>query len=154
MNKPPKKQDMSHFPIDEIMQAPENESIYDNFGVANSDDWELVVSIRANGVIEPLVITADKVLLSGHRRRAAARYIGLKTIPVRILEEVFFQNLSKQERLNLLRMYNQQREKSASEKIREAMVGVDPSMAHVEIKIFNQRRKALNSSSGEIQLLV
>ena len=152
MNKPPKKQDMSHFPIDQIMQAPENESIYDNFGVANSDDWELVESIRANGLLEPLVITADKVLLSGHRRRAAARYLGLKTVPVRMQEEVFFQNLSKQERLNLLRLYNQQREKSASEKIREAMVGVDPSMAHVEIKIFNQRRKALNSSSGEITI--
>ena len=152
MKKPSKKQDMSHFPIDQIMQAPENESIYDNFGVANSDDWELVESIRANGVIEPLVITADKVLLSGHRRRAAARYLGLQTVPVRMLEEVFFKNLNKKERLNLLRMYNQQREKSAAEKIREAMVGVDPSMAHIELKMFNQRRKALNSTSGEITI--
>ena len=68
-----KKQDMSHFPIDQIKQAPENESIYDNFGVANSDDWQLVESIRGNGILEPLVISADSVLLSGHRRRAAAR---------------------------------------------------------------------------------
>ena len=153
MKKASKKQDMSHFPIDQIMQAPENESIYDNFGVANSDDWELVESIRANGVIEPLVITADKVLLSGHRRRAAARYLGLQTVPVRMLEEVFFKNLNKKERLNLLRMYNQQREKSATEKIREAMVGVDPSMAHIELKVFNQRRKALHSASGEITII-
>ena len=152
MKKLSKKQDMSHFPIDQIMQAPENESIYDNFGVANSDDWELVESIRAKGLLEPLVITSDRVLLSGHRRRAAARYLGLKTVPVRMLDEVFFQYLSKQERLNLLRMYNQQREKSASEKIREAMVGVDPSMAHIELKMFNQRRNALNSTSGEITI--
>lgn len=152
MNEFSKKQDMSYFPIDQIKQAPENQLIYDNFGVANSDDWELVESIKANGVIEPLVISADKVLLSGHRRRAAARYLGLETVPVRILEEVFFQNLRAKERLNLLSMYNQQREKSASEKIREAMVGVDPSMAHIELKMFNQRRKALNSTSGEITI--
>ena len=152
MNKPSKKHDMSHFPIDQIKRAPENESIYDNFGVANSDDWDLVESIRANGVIEPLVITADNVLLSGHRRRAAARYLGLKTVPVRI-QDVFFQNLSKQERLNLLRMHNQQREKSASEKIREAMVGIDPKAAHVELKEYNQRRKSLDSTSGEITII-
>ena len=152
MNKPSKKQDMSHFSIDQINRATENESIYDNFGVANADDWELVESIRANGILEPLVITADKVLLSGHRRRAAARYLGLKTVPVRI-HDVFFQNLSKQERLNLLRMHNQQREKSASEKIREAMVGIDPKAAHVELKEYNQRRKSLDSTSGEITII-
>ena len=138
MNKPSKKQDLSHFSIDQINRAKENDSIYDKFGVANADDRELVESIRANGILEPLVITADKVLLSGHRRRAAARYLGLKTVPVRILD-VFFLNLSMQERLNLLRMHNQQREKSASEKIREAMVDIDPKAAHVELKEYNQR---------------
>ena len=152
MNKPSKKQDLSHFSIDQINRATENDSIYDKFGVANADDRELVESIRANGILEPLVITADKVLLSGHRRRAAARYLGLKTVPVRILD-VFFQNLSMQERLNLLRMHNQQREKSASEKIREAMVGIDPKAAHVELKEYNQRRKSLDSTSGEITII-
>jgi hypothetical protein len=57
MNEFSKKQDISHFPIVQIMQAPENESIYDNFGVANSDDWELVESIKAYGVIEPSTIS-------------------------------------------------------------------------------------------------
>ena len=152
MSRTSKKQDKSHFPIDQIKQASENESIYDNFGVANSDDLQLVESINAKGILEPLVITEDMVLLSGHRRRAAAKYLGLSTVPVRMLEGVIFSDLSKQERLEQLRLYNQQREKSASEKIREAMVGVDPSMAHNEIKIFNQRRKALNSTSGEITI--
>ena len=152
MTRTSKKQDMSHFPIDQIKQASENESIYDNFGVANSDDLQLVESINKKGILEPLVITEDMVLLSGHRRRAAAKYLGLSTVPVRMLEGVIFSDLSKQERLEQLRLYNQQREKSASEKIREAMVGVDPSMAHNELKIFNQRRKALNSTSGEITI--
>ena len=41
-----KKQDLSHFPISRIKQAPENESIYDNFGVANADDRQLIESIK------------------------------------------------------------------------------------------------------------
>jgi hypothetical protein len=152
MTQQTEKWDMSQFPIKEIKQAPENESIYDNFGVAKSDDWQLVQSIRDNGILEPLVITADRFLLSGHRRLAASNFIGLLTVPVRKHKDVFFSNLNTQERLDLLRLHNQQREKSPSEKIREAMVGLDPKVAHAELKIFNQRRKALDSATGEITI--
>jgi hypothetical protein len=152
MNKPDQKQDLSHFPINQIKQAPENESIYDNFGVANADDRQLIESINDNGIQEPLVITADWVLLSGHRRLASGLYLGLSTVPVRILDEVIFADLDKQQRVKLLRLYNQQREKSASEKIREAMVSIDPNEAHVELKQYNQRRKSLDSTVGEITI--
>lgn len=152
MNKLAKKQDLSHFPINQIKQAPENESIYDNFGVANADDRQLIESINDNGIQEPLVITSDWVLLSGHRRLASGLYLGLSTVPVRILDEVIFADLDKQQRVKLLRLYNQQREKSASEKIREAMVSIDPKAAHVELKEYNQRRKSLNSPEGEITI--
>ena len=152
MNNPSKKQDLSHFPISRIKQAPENESIYDNFGVANADDWQLTESIKADGIHEPLVITSDWVLLSGHRRLAAARYLNLSTVPVWMRDDVNFADLDKQERVKLLRLYNQQREKSASEKIREAMVSIDPKAAHSELKQYNQRRKSLDSTGGEITI--
>ena len=142
--------DLSHFPINQIKKAPENESIYDNFGVANSDDWQLAKSIRDKGILEPLVITADRFLLSGHRRLEASKYIRKSTVPVRMLEDIFFSALRTQERLDLLRLYNQQREKSPSEKIKEALIGVDPKIAYVELKMFNQRRKAIDSTRGEI----
>ena len=152
MNKLSKKQDLSHFPINQIKQAPENESIYDNFGVANADDRQLIESINDNGIQEPLVITADWVLLSGHRRLAAAIYLGLGTVPVRMREDVIFADLDKQDRLELLRVHNQQREKSASEKIREAMVSIDPKAAYVTLKEYDQRRKSLDSTGGEITI--
>ena len=152
MNNPSKKQDLSHFPINLIKQAPENESIYDNFGVANADDWQLTESIKADGIHEPLVITADGVLLSGHRRLAAATYLGLSEVPVRIRDDVIFADLDKQERVKLLRVHNQQREKSASEKIREAMVSIDPKAAHSELKEYNQQRKSIDSTGGEITI--
>jgi len=142
--------DLSQFPVALIKQAPENQSIYDNFGVANSDDWQLAQSIREKGILEPLVITEDRFLLSGHRRLAASKYIGKSSVPVRMRDGVFFSALTKQERLDLLRLYNQQREKSTTEKIREALIGVDPKRAYIELKMLNMRRKAIDSASGEI----
>ena len=141
---------LSHLSINQIKRATENESIYDNFGVANSDDWELVKSIKANGVLDPLVITSDNYLLSGHRRLAACKYLKLDTVPVRRLNDIRFRMLTTEQRLDLLRTYNQQRDKSTSEKIREAIVGVDPSMAYIDLMMHNLQRKALASSSGEI----
>ena len=60
------------FPVALIKVATENDLIYDKFGIANADDAALTVSIRDNGIQEPLTISSDRFLLSGHRRFAAA----------------------------------------------------------------------------------
>jgi len=45
-----KKQDMSHFPIQDIRPAPENSLIYDGFTPnADEDDAKLYWSIKADG---------------------------------------------------------------------------------------------------------
>ena len=142
--------DLSQFPTNQIIRARENESIYDNFGIANSDDWELVKSIKANGILDPLVVTSDNYLLSGHRRLAACKYLKLPTVPIRRLNDVRFIRLTTEKRLDLLRSYNQQRDKSVSEKIREAIVDVDPSEAYIDLMMHNLQRKAMASTSGEI----
>ena len=43
---------------------------------------ELAESIRAQGVLQPLLITPDGVVVAGHRRLAAARQAGLTEVPV------------------------------------------------------------------------
>ena len=48
------------------------------------DDKRLVESIREHGVLTPLRITRDYVLEDGHRRLAAARHLGLETVPVTV----------------------------------------------------------------------
>ena len=73
-------------PITEIVVKHENGLIYGDFGLANADDLELAKSINENGVLEPLVISVDHVLLSGHRRLAAAVYLKLHEVPVRMIE--------------------------------------------------------------------
>jgi hypothetical protein len=139
MGSKPKKTDLSHFPVERIKTARENDYIYSRFGIANADDASLAVSIRDVGVQEPLLISSDDVLLSGHRRLAASKYLGLATVPVRV-SEVMFESLDKQARLELLRLHNQQREKSPGERIKERLVDIQPEVAYSKLLV--QRVKA------------
>src|SRR5438132_10566410 len=43
---------------------------------------ELADSIRAQGVLQPLLVTPAGVVVAGHRRLAAARLAGLSDVPV------------------------------------------------------------------------
>lgn len=128
----PKKVDKSNFLVKDVQVAKENDLLYDRFGIANLDDRELTLSIRENGIQEPLTLSADCVLLSGHRRLAAAKYLGLRTVPVRVVDALF-NSLTGTERLATLRRYNQQREKSPSERIREKLLAIDPKKAHIAL---------------------
>lgn len=142
-----KKVDKNHFPVQQVQVAGENDLLYDRFGIANLDDCALTISIRDDGIQEPLTLSTDHVLLSGHRRFAAAKYLGLKTVPVRVVD-VVFSSLTKDERLSTLRRHNQQREKSPGERIREKMLEIDPDHAHIELV---RRRCKNRRMSGAIE---
>lgn len=45
-------------------------------------DRDLVVSLEKNGFQEPLIATAEKTLVAGHRRLKAAKELGLSHVPV------------------------------------------------------------------------
>lgn len=68
------KSDISQIAVAEIKVATENDLLYGRFAIANDDDYRLFLSVKAHGVAEPLVLSADGILLSGHRRLAAAKY--------------------------------------------------------------------------------
>lgn len=80
-------------------------------------DAELVKSIKANGILEPLIVTEDGIILSGFRRFCAAKKAGLKECPTQLRAE-----LSDVEQLNLLIESNRQRVKTNRQKAREAII--------------------------------
>jgi len=96
-----KKSDKNHFFIDSLKTAKENDRIYDPFGIANADDVALTLSIQKHGIQEPLTISNDGYVLSGHRRLAAAKYLGMKKVPIRMID-VAFDDLNSEERVSLL----------------------------------------------------
>ena len=91
------------------------------------------------------------MLVSGHRRLAAARYLRLATVPVRMLD-VAFADMSSQDRLDLLRMHNSQREKSSGERIRERLVDIDPAMAHSKLLLRRAKAWAMGESKCNVEL--
>lgn len=125
--------------IDELRPSPENDRLY---RPVDRDDPEIIAlaeSILEHGVREPLVATLDGWIVSGHRRHAAARLAGLKTVPCRV--EPIRRGDDSDQFVRLLREYNRQRDKTADEKLREELVSANPDEAY-EALLAHRRQQA------------
>jgi ParB/RepB/Spo0J family partition protein len=70
-----------------VTQMPVGSILVSPNGDAQATDLEgLVASIRARGILHPLVVAPGGRLLAGRRRLEAARRVGLATVPVRVCE--------------------------------------------------------------------
>src|SRR5262245_26704510 len=63
--------------------SPENTKLYRPPSEDDPAIIELANDIKANGVREPLIISADSYIISGHRRHCAAMVAGLSVVPCR-----------------------------------------------------------------------
>jgi hypothetical protein len=108
-----------YLPLREVHPSPENDEIY---GVIERDDQmeNLIDSVRRKGLEEPLLLTADKFILSGHRRFYAVKTLGWDQVPVRIRSDIlragnttFHKELIE---------YNPQRVKRAASLLKEALL--------------------------------
>lgn len=94
-----------------LLPHPRNVTIYGE----DEDVTQLVESIRTSGWIKPLVITPDRVVISGHRRRLVALALAFLTVPVEVREF-----LSPTVELEALLLENESRQKTIEHKVREA----------------------------------
>lgn len=110
-----------------LILNPWNEKLYgDREDLCDS----FIESIRKDGIIQPLVVTPDWLLISGHRRLEAAKRLGFDEVPVIIKE--FDAEL---DRLEALVQYNFHRVKTFSQKMREGKL-----LAEVESERAKQRQ--------------
>src|SRR6516162_1651319 len=123
--------------LDSISPAPENDNVYQAIAWDDPEIIELARSIKARGVQEPLLISRDGFIISGHRRRIAAYLAGLKQVPVRIHPVSRAENRG--EFLRLLVEMNSQRIKSTEVLLHESLIKIDPKAAHQ--KIVNDRKE-------------
>ena len=64
--------------INELKQHPRNNEFFDDI---TGDSWQTFLeSIKTSGVIEPIVITQDKTIVSGHQRVRACKELGITEI--------------------------------------------------------------------------
>ena len=119
----------------------ENNSLYRPVDPADPEIRALAKSIRQHRLKEPIVITLDGFILSGHRRHCACKLAGLTETPVRV------EPIRREDDIEaftvLLREHNRQRDKSLDEKLREEVVTADPSEAHRRL-IEHRRQRAVH----------
>jgi len=132
-----------------IEPAPLNDQLYDPVDESEPSFLALVEDVRENGILEPLVVSGDGYILSGHRRHAAARYLLLKRIPVRIRYDVSYED-DQDEFLRLLASYNRQRVKTAAEQLREEVVLMSDASCE-RVRHYRRDAAAVNSD-GVVEL--
>jgi hypothetical protein len=117
--------------LDAIKPAPENEDVYRPIAFDDPEIRELAKSIKKRGVLEPLLISLDGFIISGHRRHTASLLAGLETVPVKI------HSISRKDDpdgfLKLVVEMNSQRIKNATELLHESVIKIDPKSAHDQI---------------------
>jgi ParB-like nuclease family protein len=132
-----------------ITPSPENDNVYGAVLTEDPEVVELANSIEKYGVQEPLLISRDGYIISGHRRFVAASLAGLEEVPVR------FSTVSRTDDpdafLKLLVELNSQRVKSTSVLLHESMIKIDPKEAHQQIindRIKKDERRGRSSLSA------
>jgi hypothetical protein len=134
-------------PLASIRPAPQNDLIYKPVDPDDPDVLALADSIRKEGVLVPLEVTLDHVILSGHRRRVAAMLAGLDEVPCR------FKDILSTDPgfLPLLREYNRQRVKTADEVVREEVLAADPEEAHRVLVEHRKKRARVEAETIAIE---
>ena len=101
-------------PINRLKTCPINSEIY-----RDSDVGDLVNSIGEVGLLQPIVVTPDNTIISGHRRFKSIQSLGWTEVEVEVKEV-------EEDSIPLyIVFFNQSRNKVASELIREIMVLMD-----------------------------
>ncbi len=104
-------------PVAEIKRSPENDELY---GAVDGDHdaafGMLTRSIERLGLEEPLILTQDGYILSGHRRYAAVVALGWTHVPVRFAQVT---RATSADYHRLLAQYNPQRVKTVATTLAE-----------------------------------
>jgi len=134
---------ISHLPLDGIRPSPENDQLYRPINPVDPQIARLADSIGQHGIQEPLLVTQDRWIISGHRRFAAAGLAGLTTVPCRVAPIV--KDADHDQFMMLLRECNRQRVKSFDEILREEVVSVNREQAYRSLIAHRSQRSAIGA---------
>jgi ParB-like chromosome segregation protein Spo0J len=140
---------VEHVRLSDVRPSPENDQLYRPVDLKDPEIVALARSICQQGLLEPLVVTLDDYILSGHRRYAAAKLADLETVPCRRV--ALRRCVDPNEFLRLLREHNRQREKTNGERLREELIGVDADDAHEALYEYRRAQAAVDAKPLRIR---
>jgi hypothetical protein len=134
-------------PLSYLTPALINGKVYRPVDPADPEVHALAASIAEKGLLEPIIITTDEVIISGHRRHAACTLAGLDIVPCR---RVKVHSLDPNF-LPLLVEYNRQRVKSVDERLREEVILADPEESYRRLVDYRRRQSRINIDTVTIR---
>jgi hypothetical protein len=133
-------------PLASLRPASINNELYRPVSTSDPEIIALADGIRKHGLQEPLIVTSDDVILSGHRRRVACMIVGLTTVPCRV-DNILSTDPEFPARL---RECNRQRVKSIAEIAREEILSADPEEAHRALVEYRTEQAQIDVNTIEI----
>ena len=122
-------------PLSQIQPAPQNDTLYKPIDPNAPETKALAASIREHGILDPLLVTSDYVLVSGHRRRVAAKLIGLRKCPACS----WTSQVTTRKFLSSCASEPAERENERGT-LREEVVSIDPKQAHRRLVEYREER--------------
>ena len=143
---------LQEVPLADVVPSEENDQVYRPLDPLDPGMVALAESIRKHGLREPLVITLDGYLLSGHRRRFASQLAGLRKVPCRVepIKRFLTNGDINPTFLVLLTEYNRQREKSLDEDLREEVIAADPHEAYESLLDYRREASRIDVATMKI----
>src|SRR5437870_3162656 len=77
------RDEITRRPLSKIKPAPENDKVYKPINTNDPDFKAFAEQVRINGITDPLIVTLDGFIISGHRRYAAAGILKINFVPCR-----------------------------------------------------------------------
>ncbi len=125
---------IEYVPLEDLKPATINDVIYKPVSLDDQTIISLGKDVESKGLLEPIVITLDKTIVSGHRRCGACMVAGLDVVPVR-----YINIWSDDPRFaGYLTSFNRQRLKTPAESIREEVARTSPEDAHNKLLSLRQ----------------
>lgn len=110
-------------PVDQIHPSPENEEVYGPINEKTDSVLPMLMrSIERLGLEEPLILTIDNFILSGHRRFYALQQLGWDKVPARY---ACITRSNTEDYHRLLAQYNPQRVKSVASVLSERLLNCE-----------------------------
>jgi ParB-like chromosome segregation protein Spo0J len=135
--------------LSSLRPAKINEAIYRPVSESDPAVIELAQSISQRGVLTPISVTYDGVIVSGHRRTTAARLAGLTQVPAIVLDL----HSADPDFPQLLVEFNLSREKTNEERLCEAIATADaedPYAAWRRLRAHRAERSRVSADFVEI----
>jgi hypothetical protein len=138
------RQQVEFLPLDSLLTAPENDAIYQAIAQDDPETIGLARSVKEHGIQQPILVSKDNYIMSGHRRRVAAQLAKLVLVPV--LVSPVSRTEDYKEFLRLLVELNSQRIKSTSVLLRESLIKIDPKRRTSGLLMIAKKRRLLASA--------